>query len=500
MDALARQQLHDAWTLLEAGLSHSEIHDGLRTAIRAANPECYVWLQDVYDTEAIASLEVKPQKRDDGVEVEQTVGERYFRFPYVVTAEGQVALGAGIEVRKVVTYEPVQTEASESAEIVDEFVPLIEKAVRRDGTIGVKIIQPGLGSSGFYPAEVLERDGPRVFTKGTKMYADHATPTEEAERPEGSIKNLVAELVSDARWDPVGEAGPGLYADAKVFEHWQPFIEELAPHIGVSIRASGRAKPGEIEGRRVPVIEQLVSARSVDFVTTPGAGGQITTLFEAARSRAMETITPGGEDDVNELQEAQAAREAAETKLTEARTELAQARDENPRLKEENARLREGEILGEARAFVAELLPADLPEITRARLLESLAARPVVKDGSLDREAFKAGVEAAAKAEGKYLAQISGRGKIRGMGADVTTVEESAKSLEMSFQISGSPKARPRLPRPAGRNPDARVRPKARKGLSCLSQQPKVEVTLWQPTRSTTRALSPSSALTRPPL
>ncbi|MBN1320158.1 MAG: hypothetical protein JXA87_04865, partial [Thermoleophilia bacterium] len=322
-----------------------------------------------------------------------------------------------------------------------DFIPLVEKAVRRDGTIQVKVIQPGLGTSGYYPPEVLERDGPRVFTKGLKMFCDHQTPTEEAERPEGSIKNLMGELVTDARWESSGPAGAGLYVDAKVFDAWRPLVEELAPHIGVSIRASGRARPGEIEGKRVPVIEELVSAKSVDFVTSPGAGGQIMTLFEAARSRAQATITTGGEGDVDEkqLQEAVAAREAAETKLKEATEKLTALEAEHTTLKEESARLKEGAILREAEAFVAQALPEDLPELTRARLLESLAKKPPVKDGALDKEAFKEAIDAAVKVELDYLAGVTESGTIRGMGAAAQGSEsrDDRKALKESFVRAG---------------------------------------------------------------
>lgn len=329
--------------------------------------------------------------------------------------------------------------ATEAADFSTDFVPLVEKAVRADGLISVKVIKPGMGSSGYYPAEVLERDGAKVFARGTKMYADHATAAEEAERPEGSIKNLVGEFVSDARYEAQGAAGPGLYADAKVFEHWRPFIEELAPHIGVSIRASGRAKPGEVEGRRVPVIEELVSARSVDFVTTPGAGGQVLTLFESARARAQ-AITPGGEDDVDEskLQEAVAAREAAETQLKEANEKIAGLEAEKTTLAEKVARLEEGELLRETRAFVAESLPAELPDLTKARLLETLSVKPIVKDGALDREAMKEAVDAAVKTEVEYLAGITESGTIRGMGAGQTETEDTDKqALKESFMRAG---------------------------------------------------------------
>ena len=46
--------------------------------------------------------------------------------------------------------------------IESDLLPLTEKALRADGTIRAKIISPGWGCSGFYPREVLERDGPKV--------------------------------------------------------------------------------------------------------------------------------------------------------------------------------------------------------------------------------------------------------------------------------------------------------------------------------------------------
>jgi hypothetical protein len=51
-----------------------------------------------------------------------------------------------------------------------ELIPLTEGAVRKDGTALIKLIQPGWGSSGYYPAAVLERDGPTVFKTAPKCF------------------------------------------------------------------------------------------------------------------------------------------------------------------------------------------------------------------------------------------------------------------------------------------------------------------------------------------
>jgi hypothetical protein len=68
-----------------------------------------------------------------------------------------------------------------------------------------------------------------------------------------------------------------------------------------------------------------------------------------------------------------------------------------------------------------------------------------VKDGALDREAFAALVEAAAKDEAVYLATATGAGRVAGFGftgdplaeAKAPTAEETTASLTESFKALG---------------------------------------------------------------
>lgn len=99
------------------------------------------------------------------------------------------------------------------------------------------------------------------------------------------------------------------------------------------------------------------------------------------------------EQEIKDLQEAKAASDA------------------------EVARLREALLLREARDLTAaELAKIEMPEMTRTRLVEMLAARPVIVEGKLDVDAFKARIAEAAKDELTYLAGVTGAGKITGMG------------------------------------------------------------------------------------
>lgn len=292
-------------------------------------------------------------------------------------------------------------------------VPLREGAVGQDGTAFIKLIQPGWGSSGHYSAEVLKRDGPKVFKSGTKMFWNHQTAQEEAERPEGDLRDLASVLTEDAYYNEKGPAGPGLYAKANVFPAYREHVDALAKDIGVSIRAYGSAKEGTAEGKRGPIIEKLTRGQSVDYVTLPGAGGKVLQLFEAARAAAHQ---PKESNDM-ELAEVQ--------KLIETAV--------NP-LKAENRKLLERLTLAtEAPSIINESLSAvNLPAATKDRLRARLiAAAPLTEAGAIDKVAFKALIEAEIKDEGAYLSKLSEGRIVTGMGtAPVETDPVKAQEAE----------------------------------------------------------------------
>jgi hypothetical protein len=315
----------------------------------------------------------------------------------------------------------LREQAIEEAEIIGDIVPLIEKALLDDGLMAVKIIEPGWGTSGYYSPEVLERDGPTLFTAGTQMFIDHPTETEERERPERSVRDLAGELTEDAIWDPYNAFGPGLYGKAKPVGEFAEVLDELAPHIGVSINARGRAKEGEAEGKEGPIIQEITAARSIDFVTVPGAGGQILELYEAARKNAprkkkREVNMP----NEKELQEA-----------------LDRKTADYAELEKETARLREAVVLGKAKDFVGGMLAdQDIPELTRARLTASLSKNPPIKEGELDEKAYEEQIGAAVKSEMAYLVELTGSGRIEGMGGGgpPDTDEKDLQKLEESWK------------------------------------------------------------------
>jgi len=303
-----------------------------------------------------------------------------------------------------------------SIDITGDCIPLKEGAVGQDGSAYLKLITPGWGSSGYYSPELLERDGSKAFPKGTKNFWNHQTDAEEVARPEGDLRDLASVLTEDAHWKPNGPAGPGLYARAKVFEQFRQPVDDLAKHIGVSIRATGKAKEGTAEGRKGPIIQELNRGISVDYVTTPGAGGQILQLFESARSRQ----TNSEEEDMDAV-EAKALRESNQNLLAEVK-----------KLRERDALREAGSVI--KGFFVSEgVLVGDAIEqrVTKRLLERSL---PMTTTGELDTAATKKLWEAELKEECAFVSQVTGRQMaFQRSGSTMSSPSGNAISISGSF-------------------------------------------------------------------
>lgn len=159
------------------------------------------------------------------------------------------------------------------------------------GELTVTVIKPGWSKNDRYYSPELLKNSTGIF-EGCKMFSDHATDKEAAARPEGRIQDWVASLGK-----PWAEADGTVMAKAKVID--PPFklkLESLKTagllkQMGVSIRAFGESHPGEVEGKRGNVIERFLGARSVDFVTFAGAGGQVEYLEAAPNDFDVDVVS-----------------------------------------------------------------------------------------------------------------------------------------------------------------------------------------------------------------
>ena len=150
---------------------------------------------------------------------------------------------------------------------------------RGTGRFLVRIIDEGEGSSAVYPAAALEAAAAaRVFPAGTHMYLDHAPDSRRGVHGERSIRDLASVLTSDAVYDPTSRA---LVGEAQAIAGWEATLENLAPHVGLSISGLAEVEPPSEPGGK-PVVSTLLAAESVDWVVKAGRGGAVLAILESA--------------------------------------------------------------------------------------------------------------------------------------------------------------------------------------------------------------------------
>ena len=409
-------------SLTEAERSLNQTQSVLADAVRVAfakGPRTYAYLADVYPGYLVYCLTTY-------VDGDYNSVRTLYQVEYAVSASDQVTFGEPFAVVARTVYEPVADEAMAEAGVVEgDTIPLIERAIREDGTGEIKVIAPGWGSSGYYPAEVLRRDGGKAFPAGTHMHIDHPTDREARERPERSVESLAAVTTADAVWKERGPEGPGLYAPIRVKPSHRQDLDDIAKEIGTSIYASGTFAMGEAEGKKGRIVQSLAEnpSNTIDFVTRAGAGGKVLTLLESRRTPApvSDTIT------ITENQEDPMADEATNQ-------ELAALREAVKKLTE-NAHLTKAKevVEGALRPYARKLHAR-----TIARLQESLVREAVITDAGVDVAATEKLVEAAANGALAELAEILGEGRISGMGASFAESQTPIKDEDIEADLAES--------------------------------------------------------------
>lgn len=260
------------------------------------------------------------------------------------------------------------------------------------------------GSSGFYPAEVLRRDGPGAFPAGTHVYMDHPTKSEEDERPERSVYEMAGVLLDDASFEE-GVDGRGLFARVQFFQDVKDLIQTRAKHVGLSIRAGGVVEETP-QGR---VVRSIRKGISVDVVTRAGAGGRLVTMTES-KTETVQTGTSSsggtsqGADTGTLIAEVVAMRESQD-RLTLAFTKLTQLLKD--RQKEADRQMQESLSVGKV---VAKLMEADLPNSSRARLAENYRPGQDLDDSVRKEREYLKSVMAESRTKSGKKEESSGLG------------------------------------------------------------------------------------------
>ena len=325
-------------------------------------------------------------------------------------------------------------------ELVQNFMPLTEAKFDK-GRATVIVIKPGFNAdkSRYYPAEMLKRDF-GVF-EGQKMYADHPTETEEKELPERSIKDSSwVAVLKDVMVDEDGV----VTGVAEIIESWLMAKlatlrdKKLLSEMGISINAVGVASKATIDGAETLVIEELTGARSVDFVTEPGASGLVT-LYESDRNRDVDLVDLSGlrerrpglikalEADIRSeiTKEVKKAMENEE-RITELEGQITTLTTERDGLKEAAEEAVKEKAKAEAQATIKEAVDkAELPDAAKERLIERFK----------DAESAD-GIAEAITAEVDYIAKLAESGKVKNLGPSKTDTEKDTKDLRESFKAA----------------------------------------------------------------
>lgn len=257
----------------------------------------------------------------------------------------------------------------------------------QDGVYQIRIIGKDIeGSSGFWPADVVEKYVPAAFPKGTKINADH--DPESAGRAR-SVMHIMGKLISD----PISKPD-GMYADVYFGREYQTFIEDFHDVIGMSIAASGETEQYEdkVSGKMKTRVTSIKPSplNSVDVVSAPGAQGKI--MKEALKDIQESLVTEEekeakqvDEKDIQAIAEAVGKAlaptlEAFGKELVEA---LAPAEEEKPET--------------DLAAVTEAALEAGLTKRAREKVVEAVKSGAELKEAIAEEKAYHDEIQASLK-------------------------------------------------------------------------------------------------------
>lgn len=179
----------------------------------------------------------------------------------------------------------VQAAAQTSRDLFESVLGQV--GLDANGNLAGIVVVEGRSDNGNVYTEAALRTVPAIFA-GAQMFVNHPTVTEEMERPEGDLYDLVGRLPLNASDFYIDTVTEGRYAGRKASFFRNGFLSETADWLKTKIREglagdmSIRAQGRGMEENGDFVVEAFTVARSLDFVTRAAAGGRAQ-LLEATR-------------------------------------------------------------------------------------------------------------------------------------------------------------------------------------------------------------------------
>lgn len=414
--------------------SFDRVEDDIRACLKDSKKilfpdmiDPYPYMQYAFPEHIIVSLENK-----------------YYEIAYTIDMDGKCTFGRPIEVEQLyVPSKPIavresiqKTTKTFSQEIresgieltgqskdvdldVEEFFSIKEsKYDAATGDLEIVIIECGTNplKKRHYPDSTIQEAAPHF--SGLKMYLNHPTKKEEAERPERDLRDWVSTITES--WYENGKA----MGRVSVHDDWlrERLMDPVArQHIGVSINTGGKVVMGKVNGEEMQIVEKITLRRSngpasVDWVTEAGARGRVSRTLKESQSTTKEKTM-----DLKEATFADLQRENPDLvkELTESIRKELSGSDEvkklNAQLKEAQDKVSASELKEKQAAQALKvnewLKESKLPDPAKTRVSKKIADKVYADEKEL-RESF----DNIHKEEAEYVNLFSSKGKIK-MGA-----------------------------------------------------------------------------------
>lgn len=273
------------------------------------------------------------------------------------------------------------------------------------------LITPGRGSSGTYSEDVLREYGPIALRKGAKSFVTH-NRTENGEPDPFAMWGFLTE-------DSYYEDGVGLVGEIEVLPSWRDKVEEVAPHVALSVFVSGEADEA---GNVTKFVEDVQNG--VDLVVYPGRPGSslVEQMVESAAQMARNSepgVTSAQEERKLEMekdvQERFDALEALVKSLV-TKEQTAQAEAAQVAANDEAVEARVSAYDAAVDAIEAAELPAEAAKSLRAEARKGTDVTPLIEFAKTIKDAT-ANVETLVEAApGRVLGGVSSDYTLKGFG------------------------------------------------------------------------------------
>lgn len=176
------------------------------------------------------------------------------------------------------------------------------------GNVELTVVEGGWSHNDNYWTEKALNTLPPAFARRKKVYIDHQT---EAKKPR-SIRDWAAQITEIQKDENRVRSEIHLFDKPSFCQALRERMEEYPQEVGVSVDVRAKVRQGEIDGRKGQIVEEVVSARSFDFVAEASAGGKVDKLLESELFKCPGQCEQAGKElpihDILELVEGELAK------------------------------------------------------------------------------------------------------------------------------------------------------------------------------------------------